>query len=247
MGPAGECYTFFICIHCLQSACVFGITMFLTDQGMGPAGKLCSHITHHTESCSRSHITHITHHTAPSEPPPPKASVLHSCSHRLQSLVSVPVFGCTCAHVGTAAHTGFSLWSVCLYLGAHVHMWVQLLTLASFFGQCACIWVHMCTCGYSCSHRLQSLVSVPVWKIWVHMCRVGQNHKYTVYKRYFWQGNHQIYVHLRCIYTVLANPTHVGNVEYAYLEITCTTRPLTLPSEDVRLTHCTSGPGALVP
>ena len=176
MGPAGECYTFFICIHCLQSACVFGITMFLTDQGMGPAGKLCSHITHHTESCSRSHITHITHHTAPSEPPPPKASVLHSCSH-----------------------------------------------------------------------RLQSLVSVPVWKIWVHMCRVGQNHKYTVYKRYFWQGNHQIYVHLRCIYTVLANPTHVGNVEYAYLEITCTTRPLTLPSEDVRLTHCTSGPGALVP
>jgi len=171
----------------------------------------------------------------------------YSCSHWLHFLVSVPVFGCTCAHVGTAAHTGFILRSVCLYLGAHVHMWVQLLTLASFFGQCACIWVHMCTCGYSCSHRLQSLVSVPVWKIWVHMCRVGQNHKYTVYKRYFWQGNHQIYVHLRCIYTVLANPTHVGNVEYAYLEITCTTRPLTLPSEDVRLTHCTSGPGALVP
>jgi len=25
------------------------------------------------------------------------------------------------------------------------------------------------------------------------MCRVGQNHTYTVYKRYFWQGNHQIY------------------------------------------------------
>jgi len=41
------------------------------------------------------------------------------------------------------------------------------------------------------------------------MCRVGQNHIYTVYIRYFWQGKHQIYGHIWCIYTVLANPTHV--------------------------------------
>jgi len=41
------------------------------------------------------------------------------------------------------------------------------------------------------------------------MCRAGQNHIYTVYIRYFWQGNHQIYGHIRCIYTVLANPTYV--------------------------------------
>jgi hypothetical protein len=41
------------------------------------------------------------------------------------------------------------------------------------------------------------------------MCRVGQNHIYTVYIRYFWQENHQIYGHIRCIYTVLANPEHV--------------------------------------
>ena len=40
------------------------------------------------------------------------------------------------------------------------------------------------------------------------MIRVGQNHIYTVYVRYFWQGNHQIYGHMRCIYTVLDNPTH---------------------------------------
>ena len=26
--------------------------------------------------------------------------------------------------------------------------------------------------------------------------------------RYFWQGNHQIYGHIRCIFTVLANPTY---------------------------------------
>ena len=41
------------------------------------------------------------------------------------------------------------------------------------------------------------------------MCRVGQNHIYTVYIRYFWQENHQIYDHIRCIYTVLANPKNV--------------------------------------
>jgi hypothetical protein len=38
--------------------------------------------------------------------------------------------------------------------------------------------------------------------------RVGQNHIYTVHVRYFWQGNHQIYGHIRCIYTVLANPNN---------------------------------------
>jgi succinate dehydrogenase flavin-adding protein (antitoxin of CptAB toxin-antitoxin module) len=41
------------------------------------------------------------------------------------------------------------------------------------------------------------------------ICRVGQNHIYTVYIRCFWQKNHQIYGHIRCIYTVLANPTHL--------------------------------------
>ena len=37
--------------------------------------------------------------------------------------------------------------------------------------------------------------------------RVGQDHIYTVYIRYFWLGYHQIYGHIRCIYTVLANST----------------------------------------
>jgi len=44
-------------------------------------------------------------------------------------------------------------------------------------------------------------------KPWKQFNRVGQNHIYTVYIRYFWQGNHPLYVHIRCIYTVLANPT----------------------------------------
>ena len=38
--------------------------------------------------------------------------------------------------------------------------------------------------------------------------RVGQNHIYTVYIRYFWLGNHQMYGHIRRTYTVLTNPTH---------------------------------------
>jgi len=41
------------------------------------------------------------------------------------------------------------------------------------------------------------------------MCRVGHNHIYTVYVRCFWQGNDQIYSHIRCIYTVLASPSDV--------------------------------------
>jgi len=47
------------------------------------------------------------------------------------------------------------------------------------------------------------------------MCRVGQNHIYIygVYT-FFWQGNHQIYVHIRCIYTVLANPKNVAQHRY---------------------------------
>ena len=39
--------------------------------------------------------------------------------------------------------------------------------------------------------------------------RVGQNHIYTEYVRYIWQENYQVYGHIRCIYTVLANPTVV--------------------------------------
>ena len=42
------------------------------------------------------------------------------------------------------------------------------------------------------------------------MCRVGQNHiLHAVHIRYFWQGNHQNYGHIWCIFTVLANPSHV--------------------------------------
>jgi len=32
---------------------------------------------------------------------------------------------------------------------------------------------------------------------------------YTVHIRCFWQGDHHIYGHIRCIYTVLANPIYM--------------------------------------
>jgi len=43
---------------------------------------------------------------------------------------------------------------------------------------------------------------------WV-IFRVGQNHMYTVYIWYIWQGNHQIYGRIQCIYTVLDDPTYI--------------------------------------
>jgi hypothetical protein len=35
---------------------------------------------------------------------------------------------------------------------------------------------------------------------------------YTVYLRYFWQGNYHTYGHIRCVYTVLANPTYTVQI-----------------------------------
>ena len=49
--------------------------------------------------------------------------------------------------------------------------------------------------------------------------RVGQNHIYTVCIRYFWQGFHHIYGHIRCIYTVLANPTHAQYKVYKIYKV----------------------------
>jgi len=53
--------------------------------------------------------------------------------------------------------------------------------------------------NYSTSHTsllclsLQTYYSMSLTTKLLAMCRVDQNHIYTVYIRYFWQGNHQIY------------------------------------------------------
>ena len=59
-------------------------------------------------------------------------------------------------------------------------------------------------CRFRCVSDGEALLAVGMADMLA--CRVGQTHAYTVFVRYFWQGNHQIYVHIRCIYTVLANP-----------------------------------------
>jgi hypothetical protein len=47
-----------------------------------------------------------------------------------------------------------------------------------------------------------------------HLSRVGpEPYIYSVYT-VFLQENHQIYGHIRCIYTVLANPTHIPTACY---------------------------------
>jgi hypothetical protein len=74
--------------------------------------------------------------------------------------------------------------------------------------------VQMCLYNTWC---LQGCCCELKWCLY-NTCRVGQNHIYTVYKRYFWQGNHQIYGNIRCIYTVLANPKHLEFEPHKSLE-----------------------------
>jgi hypothetical protein len=51
--------------------------------------------------------------------------------------------------------------------------------------------------------------------------RVGQNHIYPAYIRYFWQRNHQIYGHIRCMFTVLASPTNTYTFAHCNAHATC--------------------------
>jgi len=65
------------------------------------------------------------------------------------------------------------------------------------------------TYGANCSAYIDAvdMVCVCGQQQYLLMRRVGQN---TVYVQCFWQGNHQVYGYIRCIYTVLANPTHAS-------------------------------------
>ena len=71
------------------------------------------------------------------------------------------------------------------------------------------IW-HFCWNWVRCKYKMaQVLCRIGQSRVYaVYIRRVGQNHIYTVCIRYFWQGNHHIYSHIRCIYTVLANPIY---------------------------------------
>jgi len=45
----------------------------------------------------------------------------------------------------------------------------------------------------------------------VGLAKTIHTYVYTVYIRYFEQGNHHTYGHIRCPYTVLANPKSVSS------------------------------------
>jgi len=101
-------------------------------------------------------------------------------------------------------------------------------------GSCICCWtLHLLfgitlVVGSHCASKL----SVLGWSLaplqydlawckwsWGHACIVLWHslcielartiYIYTVYIQCFWQGNHQIYGQIQCIYTVLANPIYV--------------------------------------
>jgi hypothetical protein len=55
------------------------------------------------------------------------------------------------------------------------------------------------------SSRRQKRACYVVACLMYRVIRVGQNHIHMVYIRCFLQGNNQIYGHIQCIYTVLAN------------------------------------------
>ena len=82
-------------------------------------------------------------------------------------------------------HTYIRIYSVCTVMWAGKSPYIRSYT----------VYIHSSGQPYLCVISLSN-------------CRVGQNHVYSVYIRYFWQGNYQTYGHIQCIYTVLANPKH---------------------------------------
>jgi hypothetical protein len=83
------------------------------------------------------------------------------------------------------------------------------------------IWLHVyvyCLVCIVCFHPKCAPPHVQVLVV-VYIYRVGQNHIYTVHIRCFRQGNYQIYGHIRCIYTVLANPIYIYKKIYIYINL----------------------------
>ena len=86
-------------------------------------------------------------------------------------------------------------------MGKHVHQ--MLLQVRPLLSAPALI------CGQNEYSRTHTCIhTFAIGKSKLIKCRVGQDHICTVYIRYLWQGNHQIYGHIRCINTVLTNPTN---------------------------------------
>jgi len=106
--------------------------------------------------------------------------------------ISHIAFGCLSI---LQTHITYCFWLLECLANACCFWWLECLAMCV----CVCVYVHACQGVPFCGLRS----SPPSF-----MCRVGQNHIYTVHIRYFWPGNYHIYGHIRCIYTVLADPIH---------------------------------------
>ena len=84
-----------------------------------------------------------------------------------------------------------------------------------------CVRESVCACVYVCEQRMSGEAR-PLFHfsrpclLGFELCRVGQNHVYTVYIRCFRLRNHNIYGHIRCIHTVMANPTSMPYFYHYY-------------------------------
>ena len=129
------------------------------------------------------------------------------------SVHTVPTLCCICVRAerkellleGVPAYTCCRLWMLCVF---HLHMNGSPCT-----AEWMVLWKALCVSSSHDWFLLYSWMSGSAWFM-LRRCltkkqrdRVGQNLIYSVYIRYFWQGNYQIYGHIRCIYTVSANPT----------------------------------------
>jgi len=98
-------------------------------------------------------------------------------------------------------------------------MWV-------YAGVCVCVCVRMCAfcvcasvalrisryppspfpCPSLAKRKSYFFLARPGRNSFVELARIIHLWVYTVYVQHFWQGNHHTYGHIRCVYTVLANP-----------------------------------------
>ena len=129
------------------------------------------------------------------------------------------------SHVATAPQTPPCSSCVCVFVCNCVFVCVCFVYVRAYVCVRVCVRASVCVSGFVCKLTLMKSKILPVIPGDPARCmctrhtgsseqcqdmrRVGQNHIYTVYIRCFWQGNHQIYGHIRCIYTVLANPRYV--------------------------------------
>ena len=119
-----------------------------------------------------------------------------------------------CCFVSLMSHTKYvsCRWCFVSLMSHTIYMWIStgccFVSLMSHTKYVSCHWCFVSLMSHTkyihsqhdWRRRLCSLVATPntimetemSW--WVN-CRVGQNHIYTVYIRYFWQGNHQLYGH----------------------------------------------------